>query len=277
MPMGAKTASSDLQSRATRLAPDQLAVLAHELRTPLATMHATVELLTDFPTLTCDDAARLLNRLNRGLAWLETLVENLATWAADTNGYVPLQRAPVSLRDCIDLAVALVQPFLDRKHQRLDLCAPLPGPRVCADLNRLAQVLVNLLSNASTYSPWEEVIDLAVSASPDWVHIRVTDRGPGVPVEEQQHIFTRFGRGSTVAERRSGGLGLGLYIVKTLVELHGGQVGVDSTPGHGASFWFSLPALRLAPAVALRGPARARPRLARSLSNGRTHESSARR
>lgn len=275
--MGVRAVTTDVPASISRLAPDQLAILAHELRTPLATMHATLELLADLDSLSPEDAVGLLNRLGRGLSWLETLVENLGTWPAVVNGHLPLQRSPIFLRDCIDAAQSLVSPFLERRHQELEVIASSPGPRICGDPHRICQVLVNLLSNASAYSPWDDVIELTVSTDDGWAHVRISDHGPGVSAEEQERIFMRFARGAA-GDRRPGGLGLGLHIVKALVELHGGRVGVESTLGEGASFWFSLPRLADPPPDAA-APAQpsARQHLARSQKNGRTHEGSARR
>jgi len=119
---------------------------------------------------------------------------------------------------------------------------------VRADPIWLGQVLLNLLTNASAYSPPESTIAVTVAAQHGWVEVQVQDQGPGIPPGEQAHIFSPYVRGRAGRQARCTGLGLGLHIVQTLVRLHGGTVGVRSTPGEGACFWFRLPALGLGPA-----------------------------
>jgi signal transduction histidine kinase len=102
-------------------------------------------------------------------------------------------------------------------------------------------VLVNLIGNASAYSPPGGEITVTVTAAPGCVEVRVRDQGPGVPRCERERIFSPYARGRHGRETRASGLGLGLHIVRTLVQLHGGTVGVRSVPGQGAAFWFRLP------------------------------------
>lgn len=229
------------------LAADLLATLGHELRTPLAALHVSLELLAEFPTLSPEDVSQLVRHLQRGVGWLEGLVENMSACAAVQSSQLPLNRRTIRLLDSIEFALALVQPFLDRKGQRVRLVSPRPSPVVYGDPQRLGQVLVNLLTNASTYGPWGDAIDLVVSGAGDQLEVRVSDHGAGVPEHERKRIFGRYVRGAGSGERASAhvaGLGLGLHIVKTIVELHGGAVGVDATAqGQGASFWFRLACL----------------------------------
>lgn len=178
--MAARGIATDVQHRIAQLAPDQLAVLAHELRIPLATMHAALELLTDFRALEPEDVMHLLSRLSRGLSWLATLIENLGAWSALMSGHLRLQRASVAVDDCVESALALVQPFLERKHQSVRRIRSAPGAKVYADAQRLVEVLVNLLTNASAYGPWQDEIELEIGSSGDWTWVRVTDHGPGI-------------------------------------------------------------------------------------------------
>lgn len=226
-----------------RFGPEVLATVAHELRTPLAAIQATLELLGDLPALPPDEAQRFVRRLQCGVAWLDSLVENLTIWTTVEMGRLPLNRHPVRLLDCVDMALALAQPLLDRKEQRVQTRCPASSPVVYGDARRLGQMLVNLLTNASAYGPPCDVITVEVRAAGGWAEVRVSDHGPGVPVEEQQRIFERYVRGRGAADHHDRGLGLGLHIVKLVAELHGGIVGVQSAPGSGASFWVRLPAL----------------------------------
>lgn len=221
--------------------PALIATLAHELRTPLATLRATVELLEDLPALSPEDAGQLVRRLGRSVAWMDGLVENMTTWAAVEAGRLTLHRRPLRVLDCIEAALALVQPLLERKEQRVQVACAAPEAAVAGDPLRLEQTLVNLLTNACKYSTRGDTIRLTVAIVHDQVELRVTDQGPGIPAGEQQRIFGRYVRGAGAARAECVGHGLGLHIVKALVELHGGTVGVDSAPGQGSSFWVRLP------------------------------------
>ncbi|RME45023.1 MAG: ATP-binding protein, partial [Chloroflexi bacterium] len=101
-------------------------------------------------------------------------------------------------------------------------------------------VLRNLLSNAVKYSPPDSLIRISGRVEPDRIIVSVSDEGPGIPLEEQHAVFDRFSRGS-VAQNTTSGAGLGLYLSKAIVEAHGGEIWVESTPGQGATFYFSLP------------------------------------
>src|SRR5581483_11155439 len=131
----------------------------------------------------------------------------------------------------------------------------LPGYEALGDAERIEDVLVNLLSNASKYSPAGTAIEVEVRRVPRTpalagaaIEVRVADHGPGIPKEEQAAVFERFRRGRGVT---AGGVGLGLYIAQAYVEAMHGVIGVESTPGHGATFWFCLPAAAATPAGAV--------------------------
>lgn len=218
-----------------------IATIAHELRSPLTTLQATLELLVDSSDLDPEYVRELVRRLQGGVSWMNGLIENLATSAALADGRLVLRRTPAGVHEWIEPAVTLMEPILARRRQRLRLICPMPAPVVSGDTLRLGQVLVNLLSNACRYGAWGDVIDLTVTIEHGQASIRVTDHGEGVPVEKQEAVFGRFVRGDGAERAAAEGQGLGLHIVRQLVELHGGAVGVDSTPGRGATFWFSLP------------------------------------
>jgi signal transduction histidine kinase len=113
---------------------------------------------------------------------------------------------------------------------------------VLVDRDRILQVLANLVGNALSYSPRGSVISLSATAEPDRVRFSVTDAGPGIPTAELERIFAPYQQGSG---RRRGSLGLGLHICKTIVEAHGGRIGVQSVRGEGTMFWFTVPTRRI--------------------------------
>ncbi|UCC64358.1 MAG: hypothetical protein JSV36_04685, partial [Anaerolineae bacterium] len=146
-----------------------------------------------------------------------------------------------SLGDIIAEAIRTMQPLLDKHGQRLMVELPAAIPVVQADPRRTVQVLVNLLSNASKYGPDEAEIAIGAARREGWVRVTVADQGPGVPSAYRDLVFHRFERPETDHTKAQYGVGLGLSVVKAIVEAHGGQVGVDDQPGSGSAFWFTLP------------------------------------
>jgi signal transduction histidine kinase len=133
-----------------------------------------------------------------------------------------------------------VQPLLERRRQTLTRIEPAFLPTLSGDPARLTQVLVNLLSNASKYSPPGSTVTLEIVRRNDRLRAAVVDQGPGIPPAERENLFQRFVRLNTDITEQYG-IGLGLYVVKTTVEAHGGSLGVDEHAGGGSVFWFELP------------------------------------
>jgi signal transduction histidine kinase len=218
-----------------------MAVLGHELRAPLAALRATVEVLGGEPEADGMSTVELVRRLARSVGWLEGLVENMTLWAMLEDGQMALTTEPVALTAVVDDAVGLVTPLLERKRQTVRVTCEGPSPIVAADRHRLGRAIVNLLANAGTYGPPGQEILVAVEAGPGWAEVRVVDQGPGVAPRERNRIWSRYTRGRVAREEGAPGMGLGLHIVRELVRMHGGDVGVESAPGGGAAFWIRLP------------------------------------
>jgi signal transduction histidine kinase len=234
-PAGTTSASGE-----DRVSPQVLVALGHELKAPLATLRATLEVLADTPDDSEEARRELFPRLERSLSWLERLVGNLNTTALMQSGRLPLHRSHLAIDECVEAAVSLIEPLVDRKGQRVVVRHARRPLAVMADSTWLGQVLVNLLGNASAYSPDGARIDVSIGELPGSVEVKVHDQGPGIPRCEKNRIFRPYIRGRFGRESQAG-LGLGLHIVRTLVQLHGGTVGVHSLPGQGATFWFRLP------------------------------------
>lgn len=217
-----------------------LANITHEFRTPLSTWNASMELLLNETDLTASEMRELLKPLHLSLLSLQTLIENLLESSTIEAGRFVLHRQPVDLEQVISAAVQIVHPLLERRRQTLVRPAPALLPPLAADPARLTQVLVNLLSNAGKYSPPGSTVTLEIALRVGWLAVSIADQGPGIPPQERQKLFQRFVRlGIDTAHQY--GIGLGLYLVKTTVEAHGGHVGVDEQVGGGARFWFELP------------------------------------
>jgi PAS domain S-box-containing protein len=218
-----------------------LANISHEFRTPLSALHASVELLLEeMGALSMAEMWELLSSVHRSVTGLQTLIDNLLESSRIEAGRFSIRRRPSDLNAIIADAIRMTEPLLERRRQNLALSEPPDLPTIDADPTRLTQVLVNLLSNASKYSPVGAPIDLAVERTDGRLRVVVADRGPGISPADRSSLFHRFVR----LEAQDGtqyGVGLGLSVVKAIVEEHGGVVGVEGRPGGGSAFWFTLP------------------------------------
>lgn len=223
---------------------ESLDTIAHELRTPLATLGVSLEILAEWRELRPEEIDELVGRLGRGVRWLDRLVENLSAWSAVETAGLTLRRAPAPVLDWITPALALVRPLLDGRGQAVEFVCVGEPAWVDGDAMRLSQALVNLLVNASKYSVRGDRLAVTVAADEAWVRVAVTDHGDGVPPEERGRIFERRARGLAAIHSGVRGQGIGLDVVGGVVEAHGGTVGVESAHGRGATFWFILPRYR---------------------------------
>jgi signal transduction histidine kinase len=218
-----------------------LASITHEFRTPLAGLQASIELLqADFRYLTAHEMDELLGSMHLSVSSLQTLVDNLLESARIESGHFSLTRRSVRLNDILSESIQIMQPLIDRRQQALTLAQPLVVPMVQADPIRMIQVMVNLLSNACSYSPLGANIDIQVEHDAEHVRVSVQDRGMGIPDAIQAQLFQRFERHDVDGVNESG-VGLGLAVVKAIIDGHGGQVGAESRAGGGSVFWFMLP------------------------------------
>jgi signal transduction histidine kinase/DNA-binding CsgD family transcriptional regulator len=218
---------------------DLLATVAHELRNPLTSLRLSLDMLVkEYDELEPAAAARLIKRAQRGAQWLQAITENLTSAACVESGSLDVRLGEVDVRECIETAVLLVHGLLEERGQRVHVACSARSTVARADRSRVVQVIANLLANASRYSVVGDEIELSVATVGQQLRIRVTDHGPGISPEDQRSIFGAWVRGDSA---ESGGLGLGLNIVQNLVQQQGGRVGVESSLGQGATFWFTLP------------------------------------
>ena len=219
-----------------------LANISHEFRTPLTALNASVELLLeDLEKLSLAEIAELLNSIHFSVTDLQTLIDNLLESTSIEAGHFRIRPRPTDLGEVITNALQVMNPLLERRHQNMSLYVPVKIPLVYADPTRLTQVLVNLISNASKYGPMESIIELRLQIT-DGSNLRVSvsDRGPGIPSSEQSKLYHRFMR-LGANEKAQYGIGLGLSVVKAIVEAHRGKVGMRERPGGGSIFWFTIP------------------------------------
>ncbi|GIZ50427.1 MHYT domain-containing protein [Noviherbaspirillum aridicola] len=228
---------------ANRRKDEFLAMLGHELRNPLAPISAAAEYLGLIgggdPRLQHTSAV-----LARQAGHMRQLVDDLLDVARITRGTIALRKAPVDLRQVARNAVEQVAPLVEELGHRLDLRLPQEDALVAGDEKRLVQVASNLLGNAARYTQDGGEISLAVEVRPMEVVLSVSDNGIGLAPDLLPHVFDLFVQGRRSSDRAQGGLGLGLALVKNLVELHGGSVAADSEgPGRGSRFQVRLPRL----------------------------------
>lgn len=215
-----------------------ISVISHELKTPLALITGYAETL-DRDDVRWDDRTvrESLAIIREESARLNRLIEDLLDAARIEAGALKLKMSYVRVDDLARSVVETLRP-LERDHL-IALDFPEELPAVFADPERLRQVLRNLLSNAIKYSPAGSLVRVGGYVQGDDVVLYVADEGEGIPADEQRRLFQRFVRGS--ASRGTSGAGLGLYLSKAIVEAHGGRMWLESEPGRGSTFYFSLP------------------------------------
>jgi two-component system phosphate regulon sensor histidine kinase PhoR len=226
-----------------RLLHNFLTNITHEFRTPLTALAASAELLLDeADSLTQAELEQMLTWLHLGILGLQTLVDNLLETASLEAGRFQIAPHPTDLGEIIAEATRLMHPLLKKYHQHLTVELPATTmPIVQADSRRIVQVIVNLLSNANKYGPPNSEISVQARPQNGMIKIEVADRGPGVPPGSETNLFHRFLHIDVAGDRKRFGVGLGLWVVKAIVEGHGGAVGVADHPGGGSIFWFTLP------------------------------------
>lgn len=216
-----------------------VSVISHELKTPLALITGYAETLDrDDVRWDTKTTRECLTVIREESARLNRLIEDLLDAARVEAGALKLKMSYVRLDELAESSVEALRP-LERDHM-FAVDFPPDFPTVPGDPERLRQALRNLLSNAIKYSPTDSLIRVSGRVEPDGVVVSVSDEGPGIPLDEQRHLFERFSRGSAAQDATSGA-GLGLYLSQAIIEAHGGEIGVESAPGQGATFYFSLP------------------------------------
>jgi signal transduction histidine kinase len=217
-----------------------LADVAHELRTPLTVMRGRLEGIVD--GIYAADEDHVAPVLEETYV-LERLVEDLHQLTLAEARQLPLDRGPVNLGDVVARAVDLFCAEAAEAGQTLTLEAAPGLPNVMADPQRVAQVIGNLLSNALRYTGPGGQVTVRVEAPGRGVRVVVSDTGAGIAAADLPHVFDRFYRGEKSRARGSGGAGLGLAIARAWIQAMDGEIGAESTPGRGSSFWFVLPGL----------------------------------
>lgn len=223
-----------------------ISVAAHELRTPLTSIYGFLELLQE------SGIGNLNSEQREHLAWMEESAERLLNTlnelldaARIDSDRLELVLRPVEMSEIVEEAVFKFGPRLAERDQEISVDFAPQLPQALCDPARIEQVVVHLLSNASKFTPKGGTVGLAVhpSDSGEFLDISVRDQGEGIANGEEDRLFQRFYREQNTRKTGVSGAGLGLYITRSLVELHGGQVWYDSVPGQGSTFHFTVPSV----------------------------------
>jgi signal transduction histidine kinase len=241
--------AEELQRRAgerdqlDRMKDEFVLTASHELRSPLTSVQGFAELLLLERERLSPSQAETVEVILDNTRHLVRLLNDLLDLARSDAGRLTIRPLPTDAASLIEDAVRTMRAQLDAHGQELDLEIESDLPQIEADRDRIRQVLVNLLTNANEYCPEGAGIEVKARRAGAEVEIDVIDDGPGIPEQQLEHIFERFSRGDAGETQRVGGTGLGLAISKSLIELHGGTIDAESTPGHGSTFRIRLPAI----------------------------------
>jgi hypothetical protein len=243
---------------ANRLKDEFLATLSHELRTPLTAIKGWVELLAESELLETDEEfADGIEVIRNSTTSLTQLISDLLDLSRIQRRGLNLERRPCNINEAISEAVQAVRQMVSQRRQHLEVSLDERLPQTMADSQRIQQVLWNLLNNAIKFTPEEGTIRVRSrlidssgiliedeSEAMRWILIEVSDTGEGIPRDFLPFVFDRFRQADSSSKRRHGGLGIGLALVKELVEAHGGHVEARSE-GQGATFTVHLPVLNV--------------------------------
>ena len=232
----------ETELEAVRRARDSvLANISHEFRTPLAAQLASIELLLDnLETMPPGQRRELMESLQRGTLRLTQLIDNLLESVRIESGQLAIRRQSVALAEVIEDAQTLIGSLLALRRQRLEVSLPGELPLMEGDRHRLTQVFVNLLANANKFAPEGSAIRIGCEPDEARLTVWVEDEGPGPTSPVAEDLFAPFRRGAG-QEPEPGGLGLGLWIVRSIVERHGGTIGLERTDGDRTRFTMVLP------------------------------------
>ena len=225
-----------------RLKSEFVAVVSHEIRTPLTSVKGAVELLSDSVYFkNTDQQAKLLSIAHANSERLLVLINDILDFSKLESASLPMSLERQSLGSVVEQAAHDLRTVFEEHGIELQVEVPSDLPDLHIDAGRVTQVVTNLLSNAIKFSPQGGVIHIAAALWEGAVRVSVRDHGEGIAPQNLPKLFRKFSQIDSSATRRAGGAGLGLVICKGIVEQHGGRIWVESTPGEGSTFQFTLP------------------------------------
>lgn len=235
-------AANERLTELDRLKDDFLSTVTHELRTPLTSIRSFSEILHDSPDLDIAERQHFLTIIIRESERLTRLINQVLDLTKIETGRMKWQMTQVDLGEVIQQSVTSLRGLFEERQIAIDLTLPQRIPPIRADRDQLIQLVINLLSNAQKFSPAETGrVSIGLAAADGTIAVRVADNGPGIPKNEQEKIFEKFHQVRTGRTGNPMGSGLGLAICRGIVEHLGGRIWVESEPGHGATFIFTVP------------------------------------
>ncbi|MDI3543501.1 MAG: hypothetical protein PWP57_1106, partial [Candidatus Atribacteria bacterium] len=220
---------------------DFLANVSHELRTPLTSIQGFVEAMMDGVISDEELRKRYLDVIHRETLRLSRLIHDLLDLSLMESKKIEWEVNPLSLFPLIDQVLLKLMPQIEDKKIQIKKDFSSPLPLVWGNMDRIEQVLINLLSNALIFSPPESIIEIKAWQEGKTVAVSIKDQGEGIPEKDIPHLFERFYRVEKSRSREKGGTGLGLAIAKQIIENHGGTIKVESQLHQGTTFIFTLP------------------------------------
>ena len=222
--------------QAVTVREDMLKIVSHDLRNPLSTISMTADLIRDLD-VPPSERNRYLDMITRAGERMNRLIQDLLDVARIQQGGITVNLQPARLVDIVNDAMEMMMPLAFQSNVALRTDIPAHLPFVKADAERIVQLFSNLIGNALKFTPAGGTVWIAAQHTGNKVRVSVKDTGPGIPPEHIDNIFVSIWQ-ATKGDRR--GIGYGLKIVRAIIEAHGERIGVESSPGEGAEFWFTL-------------------------------------
>ncbi len=229
------------RDRIEQMKDDFVLTVSHELRTPVTVVKGFAEMLTAQRKSLNSRQFEAAEVIAESAGQLQKMINDLLDLARSDAGKLRIEAEPTPVRSLAQRIGRQMRPNFEGKAQRFTVNVEKDLPDIDADPGRIGQVLANLLTNANKYAPEGAQVRLAATKVGDEIAFAVSDNGPGLDEDQLEHVFDRFWRADSTETQSVGGTGLGLAIAKSLVELHGGAITANSSPGEGATFRFVLP------------------------------------
>jgi hypothetical protein len=225
-----------------RLKDDFVSTITHELRTPLTSIRAFTQILLENPQVEADQRVRFLGIITKETERLTRLINQVLDLSKIESGRAEWHESAVDMREVLADTVTGMSQVFEERDIKVNTRVPSAVKPVKADVDRMIQVMLNLLSNAAKFcEPGRGQIEIALSEQPGALRVDVRDNGPGIDPADQKVIFDKFRQVGDTLTAKPHGSGLGLHISRQIVEHFGGRMWVESAPGRGACFSFTLP------------------------------------